>query len=157
MRKRLKEPSTRRHEPTVSFKDREKQRKISRYLSGPVWESQQKWTAVTSKAPRARYSSEANNRAVAAMARPGLKASDDVSDGHLLTQHSRIVASRAGYRLHKCTMTDIHWSKKTRDSIPLIVPLCFVPKLPSGCAAQPGPALLFLRSSKTNCVFRASR
>ncbi|PBC28251.1 hypothetical protein APICC_03801 [Apis cerana cerana] len=55
---------------------------------------------MTSKAPRARFSTEANNRAVVAMARLALKASDDVSDGHLLTQHSRIVAARNGYRLH---------------------------------------------------------
>lgn len=87
-------------ENNVFLKKNGRQRKISRYLSDWCSESQQKWTAMTSKAPRARFSTEANNRAVVAMARLGLKASDDVSDGHLLTQHSRIVAARNGYRLN---------------------------------------------------------
>lgn len=87
-------------ENNVFLKKNGRQRKISRYLSDWCSESQQKWTAMTSKAPRARFSTEANNRAVVAMARLGLKASDNVSDGHLLTQHSRIVAARNGYRLN---------------------------------------------------------
>lgn len=81
------------------FKEREAKKNFPIFI-GLMLESQQKWTAMTSKAPRARFSSEANNRAVVAMARLALKASDDVSDGHLLTQHSRIVAARNGYRLH---------------------------------------------------------
>lgn len=49
-----------------------------------------------------------------------------------------------------CTMTDIHWSKKTRDSIPFIHSLCLAHTASIRCAAQPDS--LFLHSSKTNCT-----
>ena len=55
------------------------------------------------------------------------------------TTFADLASSRPlGYRLH--TTTDIHWSRKTRDSVSFIVPLRLSPRsvaFPSGCAAQP--------------------